>query len=113
MDSHVDINTFTQFKSNLPVSKTDEVESFGISVLGLEYHDVRRIIHSKQERPEPSKVAADLLQRWLEHKPNFTAQELLNAMRISHFSKRNVDAFENFLKTQKYTKGTLTSLYDQ
>ena len=107
MEAHVDIKTLGEFAADLPVSTDDDVKMFGIVVLGLDYYDVERIIHSKKEKLQTPKAAADLLQYWLDHKPDSTAQELLHAMRESNFSKQNVDAFENFLKTQKYTKGMI------
>ena len=96
---------FIRLTDIIPVTTESEVHTFGTAILGLDSNLVQRSIANTKESLDPSKAAADLLQYWLEHNSESTAQDLLTAMEKSRFTATSVHAFEKFLKTQEYQTG--------
>ena len=103
--STVKMDTFIGFKDEIPVYTETQVEFFGTVVLGLETRKVKQIIAGTKEKLDPSKAAADLLQMWLKHKTESTAQDILNTMEKSGFSKQSICSFEKFMKVHKCAPG--------
>ena len=99
------MEVFLGFKDQLHLHTESQIEFFGTVVLGLESGKVKQSIVGIRKLIEPSKAAADLLERWVEHKPESTAQDMLTAMEKARFSKQVICRFTDFLKVQKYETG--------